>query len=65
MSAYVGDVFCTLIGDSIGEEFIENENIRSEIGSDTIDIQLRGQWYRMSFEPIDEPRPPVPLEDFT
>ncbi|WP_116051891.1 hypothetical protein [Amycolatopsis palatopharyngis] len=47
-------VFLALVGDSV-PPYAEEEEIRSAAFSDTVDVKVDGQWFRVSSVPIDEP----------
>jgi hypothetical protein len=48
------DIFVALIGETA--VFYEEETqIRSAPNTDSVDVLLDGQWYRISSVPIDEP----------
>lgn len=49
----MGDIFCALIGD--GTPLVEEDECRSVPDTNTCDVLLRGQWYRLTIESIDEP----------
>ena len=49
------NIFCGLVGSSAWTTYREVDEVRSAAYTDTVDVKLDGQWYRVSSTPIDEP----------
>lgn len=48
-----GDLFAVLLGEE--QALIELDQCRSRTGTPTVDVQLRGGWYRINLTKIAEP----------
>jgi hypothetical protein len=50
-------IFCAFVNEdsSAFPRYKDGEEIRSAAFSDTVDVKIEGQWYRISSESIDEP----------
>lgn len=49
------EIFLYLVGEDPGFSYDEETQIRSAPNTDTVDVKLGDQWYRISSAPIDEP----------
>jgi hypothetical protein len=49
------NIFLALVGERPNCEYIEEDEIRSAPYTDTVDVKLGDQWYRISSAPIAEP----------
>ena len=52
-SVVAGDVFSVLLGEQ--PALTELDECRSRTGTPTIDVRLRGRWYRLTVASITEP----------
>lgn len=49
------NIFTALVGEGSSRFFADEEEIRSAAHSDTVDVKIGDQWYRIAASKIDEP----------